>query len=50
MSLSAYDINFQTASEMPYANNPFTQEKTNLLIKKLTEHLKSIKKDKSFFF
>lgn len=42
--------NFQTASEMPYANNEHTLERTNALLDKLKLHLKLIKKDESLFF
>ena len=44
------DDGFKYAPEMPYANNPYTQSKTTTLLKQLTEHLKSIKKDNSLFF
>ena len=43
-------MSFQAASEMSYANNDQTQNKTSGLIQKLTEHLKLIEKDKSLFF
>jgi hypothetical protein len=42
--------NFQTASEMPYANNEKIKSKAELLFAKLIEYLKSVKKDESLFF
>ncbi|MBI3589864.1 MAG: metallophosphoesterase [Candidatus Melainabacteria bacterium] len=41
---------FQTASEMPYANNDQIKNKAEILFKGLSEHLKTIQKDKSLFF
>ncbi len=41
---------FQTASEMPYANNEKIKSKAELLFPKLIEYLKSVKKDESLFF
>jgi len=48
MTTSTY--NFQTAQEMPYANIEKIKDKATDLYKKLTEHLKQIKKDKTLFF
>ena len=42
--------NFQTAAEMPYANNLQIEAKAKHLSEKLIDHLKTIKKDELLFF